>query len=123
MARATAQLMQVDDVADGIDAGAVLGLLERRYGLLCCDEKVTIVAVHDRVGDLAVADRLAFVRANRSHEQLAVVERQGWYYVVALDRHLSLSQALDLSPGEAALRLMSLAGERGLAPLVAPLVS
>lgn len=100
---------------------AVLGVVERRYGLLRCDETVRVVETYERVGDLAVADRVAFVLATRHHVQLAVFERDGWYEIGALDRHLSCEQARDLRPVDGGLRLLSIVDHRGISPLVGPL--
>lgn len=103
-------------------AGSMLGTIERRYGLLRCEETITIEQVFNRSGDLAVADRLAYVYAGRTHGQVVVFERDGWYYVGTLDQHLSCEQAACLRPARSDSRLLSLVDERGIAPIVAPLV-
>lgn len=126
MASAPAHAFSIGtSVADAIGsglAGATLGTIERRYGLLRCEEAVTVAEVFDRSGDLAVADRLAFVFAARLHAQVAVVQHDGWYHVVALDRPLTMAQACELHPVAPTPRLLSLVTERGISPLVAPLV-
>lgn len=100
----------------------VVGTIERHYGLLRCEERVQVTDVFDRTGDLAVADRLAFVYASRTHGEVAVFELDGWYYVGTLDRPLSPEQAASLRPGGDNPRLHSIVTERGIAPIVAPLV-
>lgn len=102
--------------------GAAIGTIERRYGLLRSEEQVTVREVLQRSGDLAVADRLAFVFAARLHAQVAVVESDGWFHVAVLDRPLTVAQAIGLRGLPQAPRLLSLVTERGISPLVAPLV-
>lgn len=102
--------------------GAPIGTIERRYGLLRCDEMVSVSQVFNRTGDLAVADRLAFVYAGRSHTQAVVLEQDGWYYPAALDRTITTAQLREMRSLPGGPRLHSLVSERGITPVVAPLV-
>lgn len=126
MASALAKLLDTVTTTTTHDSvrvnGVAVGCIERRYGLLRCEENVAVNAVFDRTGDLAVADRLAYVYASRTHEQVAVVEHDGWYYVGSLDRPLTLEQAAAMRPLDPSVRLHTLATARGITPIVSPLV-
>src|SRR5687767_1181799 len=63
--------------------GTTLGLLERRYGLMSSEEQVLVTEVIATSGDLAVADRLAFVASMERHVPIVVVEIEGWYLACA----------------------------------------
>lgn len=101
--------------------GMAVGSIVRQYGLLKCSEQVTVETVFERSGDLAVADRMAFLAAVRGGGDCAVVEHDGWYYVVRLSTPLDYEQAASVQFG-GDVRLLSLAGKRGIVPVVSPLV-
>lgn len=118
-AQAPLQLIPVEaDPAVGI----VLGTIERRYGLLTCAEPVTVASVLERSGDLAVADRLAWLHTQRTHAQHVVFEHEGWYVVGCLERPLTADQADHVTPLALSPRLMSVVTDRGIVPVVGPLV-
>jgi hypothetical protein len=98
-----------------------LGTIERRYGLLGCEEIVRVVQQLDRSGDLSVADRVAYVSAVQTHRQTVVFEQDGWFVVALLDRHLSADQAVALTTRRGGPRLMSVVDARGITPIVTPL--
>lgn len=102
--------------------GTPVGNIERRYGLLRSTELVSISHALEAHGDLAVADRMAFLHATQARTQLVVVQLDRRYWVVVLDRAISPEQAADLQALEGAPRIMSLVSERGITPIVAPLV-
>jgi Tfp pilus assembly protein PilZ len=104
-----------------ITTGTAVGTIDRTYGLLVCEEIVRVNEVLDRSGDLAVADRVAYLCARRTRSQVVVVELDGWYHAVVLDRYLSVEQAGQIKPLAASPRLMSLVDSRGIMPLVSPL--
>jgi hypothetical protein len=109
------------DRNDAHAAGRALGTVERRYGLLGCEEIVRVVEELDRSGDLSVADRIAFVTAIQTHRQVVVFEHDSWYVVGLLDRHMSADQAATIKPRRGGPRLMSIVDARGITPMVSPL--
>lgn len=105
-----------------VPVGPAIGIIEQRYGLLASQEMVTLDHSICRTGDLAVADRLAFVHASQSAAQVVVVEIEGWFVVGIANRHLAAAQAASVTPVDRGARLMSIVDERGITPIVAPLV-
>ena len=103
--------------------GTTLGTLERRYGLMSSEDTIVIADVIATSGDLAVADRLAFVAAMERHAAIAVIEFDGWYVACATERTIAPSEVAELRVPEGAPRLMSLATERGITPALGPLVA
>lgn len=105
--------------------GVALGAVERTYGLMKSEQLVTVTDVLSASGDLAVADRLAFVTALERHEPLAVVHYDGWFLVCATDVPLdaaTLAQLHAVAGSEVpAPRLMSVASDRGITPALGPL--
>lgn len=122
MATAIANLFDTAVIDEVELLGLAVGSIEFRYGLLSCDETISIEQVLNRAGDLAVADRLAFVYATRSHAQVAVLEMDGWYYVAALDRAITTAQVNDMRSLPGSPRVHSLVTQRGISPVVGPLV-
>ena len=104
------------------DVRTPIGTIEQRYGLLRSQESLLLDEATCRSGDLAVADRLAFVHASQRGQQFVVVELDGWYVVGRASRHLTAAQAAAVQPGAGYARLMSVVDERGITPVVAPLV-
>lgn len=105
-------------------AGAMLGMLERRYGLMSSEEPVTVTEVIATSGDLAVADRLAFVAAMERHVPIVVIEMEGWYLACATSVPVSATELpLLRTPEGGAPRIMSVASERGITPALGPLVA
>lgn len=104
--------------------GVALGSVERTYGLMKCEQLVHVVQVLSASGDLAVADRLAFVASIERRVPLAVVHLDGWFLVCGTDVPLdaaTLAHLRELPEGSAAPRLMSIACERGITPALGPL--
>jgi hypothetical protein len=104
--------------------GAALGLVQRTYGLMKSDQVVSVSDVLSASGDLAVADRLAFVASLDRHEPIAVVHFEGWFLVCATDVPLdpaTLAQLRELPGGAPTHRLMSIACDRGITPALGPL--
>ncbi len=102
-------------------SGLALGVIERRYGLMCSEERIVIGEVIATSGDLAVADRLAFVAAMERHTSVAVVEFDGWFVACTTERAIAPDEARELRPLEDSPRLMSMVGERGITPVLGPL--
>jgi hypothetical protein len=103
--------------------GTTLGTLERRYGLMSSEETIVVAEVIATSGDLAVADRLAFVAAMERHMPIAVIEVDGWFIACATERTINASEVSLLRAPEGAPRVMSLATERGITPALGPLVA
>lgn len=102
--------------------GTVLGVVDRRYGLMSSEEPIVVAEVIASSGDLAVADRLAFVAAMERRQAIAVVELDGWYVACATERTLAPAELGSMRlPDAAAPRLMSLVNERGITPALGPL--
>ena len=104
--------------------GVALGSVERTYGLMKSEQLVHVVEVLSASGDLAVADRLAFVASIERHAPLVVVHLDGWFLVCATDVPLdaaTLAQLRELPGGVPAPRLMSVASDRGITPALGPL--
>jgi hypothetical protein len=122
-AQAAAQLPQAVPGAEQL-VGTVLGTIDRRYGLMCSEETIHVSEVLAMSGDLAVADRLAFVASMERHTAIAVIEVDGWYLAVATERVLTTSDLGALRmPAGGAPRVMSLATDRGITPALGPLVA
>ena len=105
------------------DAGTTvaLGTVRRQYGLLACEETVLVNEVWQQSGDLAVADRMAFLLATRHNAHVAVFLQDGWFRVGPLDRPMTIEQLSELSPIDESVRVFSIASSRGVVPLVSPL--
>lgn len=101
--------------------GTTLGTIERRYGLMSSEEPISIAEVIATSGDLAVADRLAFVAAMERHQAIVVVELDGWYVTCTTERVLVPGEVSQLRAPEGAPRVMSVASERGITPALGPL--
>ena len=114
----------VDDAARML-VGLVLGRRERRYGLMTTHEALTVLDVVGVSGDLAVADRLAFLAAANLHVPVVVLEHDGRYVACVVDGSLEASDLATLRIDEGALpgRILSLACERGIVPMLGPLVA
>ncbi len=103
--------------------GTTLGTLERRYGLMSSEETIVVAEVIATSGDLAVADRLAFVAAMEHHTSIAVIEIDGWYVACVTERTISPAEVSHLRVPDGAPRMMSLATARGITPALGPLVA
>lgn len=104
--------------------GLELGSFERRYGLMTSRERVTIAEVVATSGDLAVADRLAFLDAVRSHRSVLVIEFDGWYVTCLADRELEAEAYAQLAPPtRTGARMMSVATQRGIVPVLGALAN
>lgn len=101
--------------------GTTLGTIERRYGLMSSEDTITIAEVVATSGDLAIADRLAFVAAMERHHAVVVIEFDGWYIACTTERTLAPSEVALLEAGADAPRIMSVASERGITPALGPL--
>ncbi len=102
-------------------AGTTLGTIERRYGLMRSEETIVIADVIATSGDLAVADRLAFIASLERHQPVVVIEFDGWYVACTTERLVGAAEVAQLIPGEGAPRIMSVASERGITPALGPL--
>lgn len=109
-----------EDVVE--DLSVALGTVRRQYGLLSCDETVLVSEVWQQTGDLAVADRMAFLLATRHHTNVAVFQQEGWYRVGPLERPMTVQQLAELTPADDEVRVMSVATSRGVIPVVGPLI-
>ncbi len=103
--------------------GLMLGTVQRRYGLLTSEESVCVSHAIERCSDLAVADRVAWMHAVQLRRQVVVFEHDGWYWVGQLEVSLTPEQARDVVPLAVSPRLLSIASERGILPLVGPLAA
>lgn len=104
--------------------GASLGTVERRYGLMSSSESVVVSCELATSGDLAVADRLAFLASIERREAVVVVEHEGWYVACATERPIGAAELHELRPPEGGSpRVMSLVTERGITPALGPLVA
>jgi hypothetical protein len=129
--RRTRRANAATEAADSVGAvpvshplvGTTLGTLERRYGLMSSEETIVVAEVIATSGDLAVADRLAFVAAMERHTPIAVIEVDGWFIACVTERLISPSEVAQLRAPEGAPRVMSLATERGITPALGPLVA
>jgi hypothetical protein len=98
--------------------GTTLGTIERRYGLMSSEEPITVAEVIATSGDLAVADRLAFVASAERHSPIVVIELDGWYVACTTERATTPAEVAMLQPSEGAPRIMSIASERGITPVL-----
>ena len=94
--------------------GAALGTLERRYGLMLSEDTIVVAEVVATSGDLAVADRLAFVASMERHTPVVVIEFDGWYVACTTERTMAPGEVAQLRPVDGAPRIMSLVTERGM---------
>lgn len=102
--------------------GASLGVVERHYGLMSSEQTVRVAEVLSASGDLAVADRLAFIAAMERRVPMLVVERDGWYLTCATDQPLDAATLVELRVTEDdAPRIMSIVTDRGITPALGPL--
>jgi hypothetical protein len=103
--------------------GATLGVIERRYGLMTSSAAISIVDVVGVSGDLAVADRIAFIASMERRVTVTVVSHDGWFVACITDRPIEVGELTSLRAPEGAPRLMSLATDRGIRPTLGPLVA
>ena len=108
--------------------GMTLGATERRYGLMTSCEDVTVADVVGTSGDLAVADRLAFLASMRRNAPVVVIELDGWYIACVPSHVLEASDYAVLQPASseqhtASARVMSVATGRGIMPVLGPLAA
>lgn len=101
--------------------GRVLGAIDRRYGLMSSEEPVVIAEVVATSGDLAVADRLAFLWATERHVPVVVLEVDGWYVACTTERPIGAVELPMLRMAADAPRIMSLVTDRGITPALGPL--
>jgi len=102
--------------------GSSLGTIERRYGLMSSAEQVTVIEVLATSGDLAVADRMAFIAAMERQASIVVVEVEGWYAACATSTSIDPAQLVALRrPENDAPRIMSIVSDRGITPSLGPL--
>ena len=99
----------------------MLGVIDRRYGLMASEESITVAQVIATSGDLAVADRLAFVASVERHAPVVVIEFDGWYVACTTERAISPAEVSQLRPADDSPRIMSVASERGITPALSPL--
>ncbi|MBC7644257.1 MAG: hypothetical protein H7123_03960 [Thermoleophilia bacterium] len=122
IARAFISRIETADVAHESEVTAVaLGTVRQQYGLLACEETVLVNEVWQQSGDLAVADRMAFLLATRHNANVAVFQQDGWFRVGPLDRPMTIDQLSALTPVDENVRIMSIASSRGVVPVVGPL--
>lgn len=103
--------------------GVLLGSTERRYGLMTSHDPVRIEGVVATSGDLAVADRLAFLAASQQRRSIVVIGLDGWYVACTTDQSLDAAQLAELHLDDAAPRIMSFVTARGITPALGPLVA
>jgi hypothetical protein len=101
--------------------GIHLGTIERRFGLLSSTTGLRIAVELGRSGDLAAADRIAYVHAVRTGTVTLVVESDGWYAAVVCDEAVTAEQVFAASLDPCAPRLMSIVSRRGIAPVLGAL--
>ncbi len=100
------------------DTSPVVGTVIRRYGALNSCETVRAEAVGEPVGDLAVADRSAFMLAAGARRPVLVIrDGDGSYLPVVPDTSMPVDRLalMDVSiPGG---QLMSVVTDRGIMPI------
>ncbi|MCW2950282.1 MAG: hypothetical protein JWN41_1295 [Thermoleophilia bacterium] len=104
--------------------GASLGVIERTFGLMKSEQLVSVVEVVAASGDLAIADRLAFVASFERHVPTVVVLYDGWFVACITDVPLdaaAFAQFHQPLAGQAAPRIMSIVSDRGITPALGPL--
>lgn len=106
---------------DGL-VGRAIGSISRRYGLMVCEEIIRVTEVVARSGDLAVADRLAFLAASERGDSVLVVgDGDGWFSAVRTEGVVDPHALGALQPASSAPRVFSLATRRGITPLLGSL--
>ena len=98
--------------------GTSLGRRERHHGQLRTIAEVTISQIVEPVDDLAVADRIAYVMANRTGIAHLVIATAHTYLVVTVDQPLDGSDARMIAPRPGAPRLISVATVQGITPVL-----
>jgi hypothetical protein len=104
--------------------GMQLGVLSRHFGLISSELPVTVCDVLGTSGDLAVADRIAFLAALERRGCVLVLESDGWYHAVTIDEAIEAGQISAMRPpsdGRPVPRIMSIVSERGITPALGPL--
>ena len=87
------------------------------------DLVVHVEAVLEHAWDLAVADRVAWVRSGRTGRPHVVVASSGGYLVVTTATDLDWAAAMRLEPFGPAPRLVSVASGEGVLPVLLPVAS
>ena len=101
--------------------GQVLGRRERNRGPLREFADIHVERIVEPVDDLAVADRVAFVLAWRTKQAHAVIATATTYLVVAIDARLDAADVHSIVQPHTAPRLISVATESGITPVLTPL--
>lgn len=102
-------------------SSAQLGVISRRYGLMTCEEAVVVQEIVASSGDLAVADRLAFIASMERRSGLVVIAANGEYHACIVDAALDQSSLGDFVAATDAPRVMSIVSDRGITPALGPL--
>lgn len=114
-----------EDAAAAYNAlvGASLGRRERAHGNLRVIADIHISCVVEPVADLAVADRVAWVLAQRSGTTHLVVATDHTYLVVTADVPLDGADAPHIAQTPAQPRIISIATPAGIVPMLTPIAT
>src|SRR5687768_13682753 len=87
------------------------------------DVEVVVEQVFEEAADLAVADRVAWIMAGRTDRQHVVLASATGYLVAMVSPDLDWAAAMRLEPGEYAPRIVSVATQDGVLPILLPVAS
>lgn len=123
---APSPVRRAEPVAPGADTlvGLQLGSIERRYGFMASVEAVCIEEVISVSGDLAVAERIAYMAAAPRDTAVVVIQVEGSFVAARTDSSASATQLLELMfDNTGGPHLMSVVSGRGIMPALGPLVA
>lgn len=106
---------------NGVLIGLELGRVERRYGLMSSEEPIYVAEIIATSGDLAVADRLAFLAAIERRELVIVIAFAGEYVACTSEQTITSEEISGLIVADGAPRIMSVVSDRGITPALGPL--
>jgi hypothetical protein len=98
-----------------------IGRRDRQHGSLRTLVDIYVTAVLEAADDLAIADRVAFVIARRTHGTCLVIATAHTFVIAACDQELTLADAATLQACHPTDRIVSIATPEGLAPVLEPM--
>ncbi|MCW2921550.1 MAG: hypothetical protein JWL76_1424 [Thermoleophilia bacterium] len=84
------------------------------------DVEVCVEQIFEEASDLAVADRVAWILAGRSGRQHVVLASSTGYLVAIVGPELDWAAAMRLEPGQYSPRIVSVATQDGVLPVLLP---
>jgi hypothetical protein len=103
-----------------IDPPVLLGRRERAHGAMRSVTDIGLASIVEAVDELAIADRVAYVMARRTGVPHVVVTAHQTWLVATTTVHLTGDDAAWILPEAGPHRIVSIATQEGITPLLVP---